>query len=190
MSARDVSNTRLAIDWTTGAISGPAVSEIVRTLGQLPGLFLDGAAYRRSDPETVIYRVQSYTPVPEGTEGGLYWGTTTIEAGRIGEEYFMTKGHSHRKRNRAEYYATIQGEGALLLMDEDRNTWYEAMTPGSLHYIPANTAHRTANTGRAPLVFTACWPSDAGHDYHSIEEHGFGARLLDRDGAPCLVPQA
>jgi len=98
----------------------------------------------------------------------------------------MTHGHFHRKRDRAEYYATVSGEGALILMDESRKTWMEAMSPGSLHFIPGRIAHRVANIGSAPLHFMACWPSDAGHDYDAIRNHGFGARLLRVDGVAKL----
>src|SRR5581483_1451431 len=140
------------------------------------------------DPEAVVYRVEYWLPVTEGTTGGLFWGTTVVEPGRVGDEFFMTHGHFHAMRNRAEFYATVRGEGALILMDEDGRTWFEPMQPGSLHYIPGATAHRVANTGSAPLAFAGCWPSDAGHDYAAIRETGFGARLLDIDGQPILVP--
>jgi glucose-6-phosphate isomerase len=35
----------------------------------------------------------------------------------------------------------------------------------------------------------ACWPSDAGYDYSTIEKSGFSSRLLKRDEGPTLVPQ-
>src|SRR6185437_15999218 len=38
-------------------------------------------------------------------------GTTFIEPGCVGDEYFMTKGHFHAKRNRGEYYVTAAGSG-------------------------------------------------------------------------------
>jgi len=101
----------------------------------------------------------------------------------------MTKGHFHKLRNRAEYYATFRGEGALLLMEEGGATRYERMSPGSTHYIPGHSAHRVANTGSTPLVFAACWPSDAGYDYETIEREGFSARMLERNGEPVLVPR-
>jgi glucose-6-phosphate isomerase, archaeal len=44
-----------------------------------------------------------------------------------------------------------------------------------------------ANTGSEPLIFWARWGSDAGYDYASIAERGFGARLVERDGQPVLV---
>jgi glucose-6-phosphate isomerase len=37
------------------------------------------------------------------------------------------------------------------------------------------------------LLFWACWPSDAGHDYASIRTAGFGARVLLRSGGPAVI---
>jgi glucose-6-phosphate isomerase, archaeal len=178
----------MRMDWTKGLLGPDAqVRETPKTLGQLQGIFANREALRKMDPGTVVYRVQAWCPVAEGTEGGLFWGTTVVEPGQVGSEYFMTHGHFHLKRNRAEYYATTHGEGALILMDEARKTWMERMRAGSLHFIPPNTAHRVANVGKRPLRFVACWPSDAGHDYESIRKHGFGARLLNFDGEAKLV---
>lgn len=176
------------LDWASGQLESAAeVRESVKTLGQMEGLFASTNALRGMDPKTVVYRVQAWCPVPEGTEGALFWGNTVIEPGKVDAEYFMTHGHFHRKRDRTEYYATVEGEGALILMDENRKTWMEPMSAGSVHFIPANVAHRVANTGNVPLRFVACWPSDAGHDYDSIREHGFGARLVSVNGAATLV---
>lgn len=101
----------------------------------------------------------------------------------------MTKGHFHQTENRAEYYWGIEGKGMLLLMDKEGNTWAEEMVAGTLHYINGYTAHRVANTGDTTLVFGACWPSDAGHDYETIARHGFSKRLLNKAGKPELTPQ-
>jgi len=178
----------IRMDWTRGILKPDArIIERTKTLGQLDGIFADPDAFAATDPNTVVYRVQAWCPVPEGAEGGLFWGTTVIEPGQVGSEYFMTHGHLHQKRNRTEYYGTAEGTGALILMDENRKTWMEPMSPGTLHFIPPNTAHRVVNVGEAPLRFVACWPSDAGHDYESIRRHGFGARVLNIDGQPKLV---
>lgn len=178
----------IRIDWARGCLRPDTqVLETVRTLGQLNGIFANEQAWKKMDPRTIVYRVQAWCPVPEGTEGGLFWGTTVMEPGQVDAEYFMTHGHFHMKRDRTEYYAVIQGEGALILMDETRKTWMERMSGGSLHFIPPNTAHRVANIGTVPLRFVACWPSDAGHDYEFIRKHGFGARLLQVDGEATLV---
>ena len=75
----------------------------------------------------------------------------------------------------------------LLLMDENKKTWVEKMYPGSLHYIKGHIAHRTINTGKIPLSFGACWPSDAGHNYQEIQDNGFSARIMEIDGKPQLI---
>ena len=84
------------------------------------------------------------------------------------------------------YLPEREGEGMLILMDRERNTWAERMMPGSLHYIPGGVAHRVANTGNSVLSFAACWPSDAGHNYEEIANKGFSARLVEVDGTPKL----
>jgi glucose-6-phosphate isomerase len=173
----------MQMDWVRGLLQpDKQVLESVKTLGQLNGIFANGEALRGMDPATVVYKVQAWCPVPEGTEGGQFWGTTVVEPGQVGLEYFMTHGHFHLKRDRTEFYGTVEGDGALILMDGTRKTWMERMRVGSLHFIPPNTAHRVVNVGRVPLRFVACWPSDAGHDYEFIRKHGFAARLLNIDG--------
>jgi len=179
----------IQVDYATGVLSGAGVREAARTLGQLEGLFRDDVAWRSLDPQSVVYRVQTFQPVPDGEPGGLFWGSTFIEPGMVGDEYFMTKGHFHARRDRAEYYATVAGEGALILMDENGRTCFEPMRAGSVHYVPARAAHRVANTGGEVLSFLACWPSDAGHDYESIASRGFSARLRRVQGVPVLIEE-
>jgi glucose-6-phosphate isomerase, archaeal len=178
------------VDWATGVLQGPEVQSSHKTIGDLGNLFLDRAAAEKLAEDTLIYSVQWWSPVPDQTEGGLFWGNTTIEPGQVGREYFMTHGHLHAKADRTEFYSTIEGTGALILMNDDRQTRMEPMTPGSLHHIPPRTAHRVANTGANPLRFVACWPSDAGYDYEMIRTEGFSARLLAINGTPTLVDQA
>lgn len=175
-------------NWVTGAVHGTDVVRAERRIGDLGGVFAHAEALARLPAERLVYRTACVFPVPEGTEGGLFWGTTFIQPGTVGEEYFMTKGHFHAKADRMEAYFTFAGTGLLLLMDGDRNCWAEEMTPGSTHLIPAYTAHRTVNVGDSEFTFGACWPSDAGHDYGSIEGAGFSARVFRVDGAPRLVP--
>ena len=176
------------VEWLAGLMRGSAVRQAAKTLSEMAGIFHDTRALCSMDENTVVYRVQWTEPVPLGTEGGLFWGSTIIAPGRVGDEYFMTHGHFHLKRDRGEFYGAIGGKGMLVLMDEDRTTRTEAMFPGSLHFIPGGTAHRVVNTGDEPLLFWACWPSDAGHDYASIKTQGFGARVLYRHGCPAVIP--
>jgi len=187
MSECKIIETAQKFEGATGALTGENVERTTRHLKDLPDLFEDCAAWKAMDPERVAYNVECHFPVAAGTAGGLFFGTTYLQAGQVGGEYFMTKGHFHAKRDAAEYYWGIQGTGLLLLMDEDCNCRAEIMRPGSLHYVSARTAHRTVNTGNDELVFGACWPSDAGHDYGSIAEEGFSVRVKCMDGHPVLV---
>jgi glucose-6-phosphate isomerase len=179
----------IRVDWLLGDMHGMPMQHSVKNLGHLVGVFHDREAWQSMDPQTVVYSVQWQEPVLPNTEGGLFWGSTTIEAGRVGDEYFMTRGHFHAKRDRGEYYCTVQGKGMLILMGEDRLSRVEIMSPGSLHYISGHTAHRAVNTGDVPLVFWACWPSDAGHDYDAIAKEHFSVRVLERGGIPEFVPE-
>jgi len=168
-------------------LHGKNINKISRTIKDLSGLFSDEKAFAKMDNSTLVYEVESYFPVADGTEGGLFFGITHLYPGKIGDEYFMTRGHLHTITNRAEYYWGIEGEGLLLLMDENRNTRGELIIPGSLHYISGGTAHRVVNTGKTLLSFGACWPSDAGHNYEAIAKTGFSKRVLDVQGKPQLV---
>ncbi len=174
----------------TGRLEGKEIGEKETTFKDLNGYFADEGSYRQMDLAQVIYRVQFYLPVDEGTEGGLFFGNTTIYPGKVGKEYFMTKGHFHLQLNRAEFYWCISGKGMLILMDQQRHCRAIKMEPGSLHYIPGFTGHRVANTGDDVLVFGACWPSDAGHNYTEIAKRGFSARLMEVNGKPVLIDEA
>jgi glucose-6-phosphate isomerase len=169
-------------------LSGESIDRLERRIGDLDDIFSDRAAYAALPADRLVYEVESSFPVPDGTEGGLFLGITYIHPGRVGQEYFMTKGHYHKIRNRAEIYICMEGEGMLILMNEEgTHTWAEKMEPGSIHYINGYTAHRTANTGDTILSFGAFWPSDAGHDYETISQHGFSRILVDQGGIPTLV---
>jgi glucose-6-phosphate isomerase, archaeal len=131
--------------------------------------------------DPLIYRVYGI-PVP-ATTANVLSSTTVIEPGKIGHEYFMTKGHFHEVRDRAEIYVGLSGEGRLLMATEDGKYVVEPMRRGTVNYVPGRWAHRSINVGDEPLVFFAAYVGDAGHDYGTIEEEGFPVLLLEgRDG--------
>ncbi len=173
------------IDLATGSLAGE-VTTSERRIADLAGLFADEAARAALPQDTIVYRVQMHDKETEGTPGGLLFGTSFVYPGKVGDEYFMTKGHFHAKRDTAEYYFCISGRGALILMDEAGNCWAEKMERGTLHYIPRSVAHRLANTGEEVLAVGCCWGADCGHDYASIARTGFAKRLREVDGEPKL----
>lgn len=180
-------NTPVFLNWASGGMTGDPVQESFKSLQDLRRVFRDSSALSQMDSGREVYRVRWWSPVNAGTEGGLFWGVTTLNPGKVGDEYFMTHGHFHANRTRAEFYGTVSGTGMLVQMDAERKTWGEKMAPGSLHYVRGDNAHRIANIGDKPLIVWACWPTDAGYDYATIAEQGFGARLVEHDGKPVFV---
>jgi glucose-6-phosphate isomerase len=183
----NIIDTKIFFDSITGKLSGNKIIESVKTIADLKNLFEDEASRSKMEQTKIAYRVEFYPSDEAGTSGGLFFGTSYLEPGKVGNEYFMTKGHFHAERDTAEFYWCIKGSGVLLLMDENRNCKAEYLKPGSLHYINRRIAHRVCNIGEETLAFGACWPSNAGHDYDSILEKGFSARLLCVDGKPELI---
>ncbi len=134
----------------------------------------------------LLYRVASFEP--GGGDGDLHYGIGQIMPGRVGDEYFMTKGHLHTRREAAEFYIGLQGEGVMLLEDEDtRESCLLHLGPNRVVYVPGKTAHRTMNTGPVPLSYLGVYPATAGHDYAAIAERNFRCLVVERDGLPVLV---
>lgn len=179
----------IVTDLLSGRLHGAEVVTATKRVGDLVGYWYDEDALRQMDSSQPLYTTQTWMPEDEATEGALAWGNTTLYAGKVGDEYFMTRGHWHRKRERGELVVCVTGRGALLLMNERRETRMETLAPGSTHYVPGHTAHRTINTGTDPLLFLCAWSADCGHDYEEILERGFSSLLLERDGTESFVPR-
>lgn len=176
----------IPFDLVSGALAGQPVVE--RRLSDLRGLVYDPAALeaalQQGDP--VIYTVSS-AEVASG-EGDLAAGLGILYPGLIGEEYVFTKGHLHAWRPAAEIYIGLSGEGRMLLEDEaSGESRLEALRENTLVYVPGGTAHRTLNTGLAPLVYLGIYPVRAGHDYSAIAARNFRKAVLRRDGQPVLI---
>lgn len=181
--------SRATYDIRSGTLSGKD-SEIVRaqrTISNTLGMYANREGLDQATLDRLNYQVE-VLKVDE-VEGGLQFGTSYLYPGTINGEYFMTKGHYHAITNRSEFYLCLKGEGLLVLMDRDRHWWTEKVMPNSLHYIPGDVAHRLINTSDEILTVMACWNSDAGHDYASIEEEGFSVRYFKVDGEPTPVEQ-
>ena len=170
----------------TGAVAGTPVTE--RHLANLRGSFADAGAYvealARGNP--LLYTVS--TVAPAAGDGQLHYGLGRLMPGRIGAEYFMTRGHLHSRREAAEVYVGLRGEGCLLL--EDERTGESRLLPlraDSVVYVPGHTAHRTINTGTEPLVYLGVYPAQAGHDYATIASRNFKCVVVERGGQAVMM---
>lgn len=169
-----------------GTIAGSVQSE--RRLSDMRGSFADEdaftAALAQGDP--VLYTLAAVAPA--AGDGALHYAIAQIHPGRIGAEYYMTKGHYHAWRPAAEVYIGLSGTGFMLLEDEEsRESRLLPLTPNAIVYVPGHTAHRTINTGETPLTYLGIYPAAAGHDYGSIATQNFRKVLVVVDGAPTLL---
>lgn len=175
----------IQFDPQRGTIEGAKVVE--RRLSDLRGYFVDEGAYEAAlaQEDSLVYTVSSVRPA-EG-EGQLHYGLGMIMPGRIGAEYYLTKGHFHAWRPAAELYIGLRGEGVMLLEDEATGeSKLVPLMPNSAVYVPGFTAHRTINTGKVPLTYLGVYPAQAGHDYGLIAERNFRKVVLAVDGKPTL----
>lgn len=173
-------------DPATGQIVGKPGTE--RRLSDLRECFADrsavDAALKKSDP--LIYTISNFSPA-DG-EGDLHCGVGCIMPGKIGLEYFMTKGHLHAWRDAAEIYIGLAGEGMMLLEEEStRESRTIELRPNGIVYVPGHTAHRTINVGSTPLAYLGLYPARAGHDYDAIARSNFRCLIVERDGKPAMV---
>lgn len=135
-----------------------------------------------NDP--LLYEVYEIA-VPEET-GHLIQCTSIVYPGKVGNEYYMTKGHFHQKRGTAEIYLCLAGHGYLLTQTEKGRGDALEVKPGTSTYVSPYWAHRMVNVGNEPFVFFGVYPADAGHDYGSIEEVGFPQLVMEENGKPII----
>lgn len=175
----------VSVDGRTGEVS-PATDRYTKTLADLRGFFRDSAKLDEmvaAQGDVLVYEVIGYRKA----ESDLSFGTTIMSPGKVGDEYFMTRGHFHVRRDRGEVYYTQSGEGLLLLESRDGDTRVVEMKPGICAFIPPDWAHRSINTGPEKLVFTWFCATDAGHEYGEIRERGMRKLVVDRGGEPLVA---
>jgi len=158
-----------------------------RRLSNMKGMYYDNNAYdlKLKEEDSLVYEFYELG-APED-EGDIAFGTSIVYPGKVGNEYFMTKGHFHSKIDTAEVYFCLSGEG-VMLMETPEGDWHvEELTPGAAVYCPQRYAHRSINTGDVPLVTFFAFRADAGHDYGTIETNGYRKLLVEADGNPMVI---
>ena len=178
----------LNIDLENGFIKN-GVEKLERKLSDVASFFLDSkkvAGFLKKD-DPLMYEV--YQSIVPGKEGHLLFGTSILYPGKVGREYFLTKGHYHTKLSTAEIYVCLSGKGYLLMENLEGESDAKFMQPGSIVYVPPLWAHRTVNHGEEPFIIFFSVTADAGHDYDRIEKNGFRISVLEVDGKAKVVPQ-
>lgn len=177
--------TDVKINMLTGELDKPD-NAYDRHLSQMRAMYEDQDAVRELlETDPVIYKV--YEKQLPHLPGELQWCMSVTLPGKIGREYYMTKGHYHAVRETAEIYLCVGGEGYMLMETEQGEVDLKEMRPNTCVYVPAFWAHRSINTGDTPLISFCVYPGHAGHDYGSIETMGFKKRVVEIDGKPAVI---
>ena len=159
-----------------------------RYLSQMRGMFSDSSAYEKAlekgDP--MIYEFHGL-PIPEEA-GDLSFGCSILNPGKIGDEYYFTKGHFHTILDTGEVYYCLHGHGYMLLENPEGDWSAQEMSAGKAVYVPKRYAHRSINVDpEEKLITFFVYRADAGHDYGTIETKGYRKLLVERDGKPAIV---
>jgi glucose-6-phosphate isomerase len=155
-------------------------NHIVRCLSDLRGQFSDQTAYTQmlEAEDCTLYEVFEIKR-PE-VVGEILMGISIIYPGKVGNEFFMTKGHFHSILETAEMYYCLHGEGYMVMETPEGETSIEALAPGKVLYVPPRWAHRSVCTSRQEkLVTFFAYPANAGHDYGTIEKSGFRKLVIE-----------
>ena len=100
-----------------------------RHLADVQQMFADqeAAKARLKKENPLIY--EFYDLGMPDTPGDLAFGTSITYPGKIGNEYFMTKGHFHSILETAEVYFCFQGQG-MMMMENPEGEWdIQCLTP-------------------------------------------------------------
>lgn len=172
------------VDPLTGTLGG-ATGSYEKRLEDLAGVYADAGAFDAAcaaQPGRIVYRVEDVRPA--AAAGDLIFGTTHMEPGRIGREFFVTRGHIHARANRPETYYGEAGRGLMLLESPEGQTRILEIAPKVIVYVPPLWIHRSVNVGDTALVMSFCYPSDSGQDYDVIgRSGGMAVRIVASDDA-------
>ena len=163
-------------------------NHVRRQLSAMRGQFHDAAAYGRllEQADPVLYEV--YELKRPARAGELLHGVSVVHAGRVGDEFFMTKGHFHSVLETAEIYYCLRGHGWMVMETPEGEWAVEELKPGRVLYVPPRWAHRSVNGGAdEDLVTFFVYPGNAGHDYGAIERQGFRKLVVARPDGPAIV---
>jgi glucose-6-phosphate isomerase len=175
------------LDFLTGQVSRFG-ERVQRRVSDMRSMFYDRQAARAAiaagDPLIYEFFNTKFITSTSDMAGAI----TRIFPGKVGDEYYMSKGHQHTRNDQPEIYICTHGTGYLLLDTLDGEFRAEPWQPGTITHIPPIWAHRAVNTGGEPLIYIGVYHAAAGHDYTLVEKKGFAQVVVERGGKACLAP--
>lgn len=174
------------IDLESGTLAG--VSPDVFKLSDLSGCYSDRIGYRQlcrsENPE--VYRLSVVET--SGEDGNINYLAGMLQPGRVGAEYFFSRGHIHRSLETPETYYCLKGGGLMLLQNERTGDCrLSEFSSGSIFYIPDFTAHRVINVGSKPLLFLGRYGAEPRGERARFHEKRFQSIVAATPHGPELM---
>ncbi|MDR5741192.1 MULTISPECIES: glucose-6-phosphate isomerase [unclassified Caballeronia] len=168
------------VDLSSGLMEGTG-TRYQKRLKDLQGLYADAEAFAAlvaTHGDDIVYDVTDHRP--SDAPGDLITGVTRMTPGKVGDEFFMTRGHIHANIDRPELYFGLKGRGLMLMESPDGDTRIVDIAAHTVCYVPPRWIHRSVNLGADDFVMLFCYPADAGQDYAIIERaNGMKLRIVD-----------
>lgn len=183
----DLKPFALDFDPSSGRCESGRVQPTYRRVSNMASQFADEVAAQKLVAEGDPLLYEFYELDLPAEDGVLQFGTTTLYPGKVGDEYFMTKGHFHTILDTSEVYYGLSGHGLMMMETPEGEVKCLEVNPGDALYVPGRWAHRSINTGDEPLVMFFVYRSDAGHDYGTIESKGYRKLVVDQGGVSTLI---
>jgi glucose-6-phosphate isomerase len=161
----------------------PNTGGYVKHIDDLGGIYFDEESFQQiaeSRGEEIAYRVNELRFTEQGND--LITGISVLNPGKVGSEFFMTRGHLHQRGDRSETYYCLSGHGILLMETLEGKVEAAEMRPGSLVYVPPFWLHRSVNVGSAIFATLFSYPADAGQNFEIVRKAGGFKLLVVADG--------
>src|SRR5690606_8326245 len=126
---------RCTVDLASGVMHG-ATGRYEKRLADLAGIYEDVAAFERLVKQAanpIVYEVTEFRP--STAPGDLIFGLTRMAPGRVGGEFFLTRGHIHAKADRPEIYYGQRGQGLMLMESPEGETRTVEIGPQTICYV-------------------------------------------------------
>ena len=175
------------VDVKNEKISDPD-SHIIRKLSSMKNQYMNEEVYNEMLKRNDCPLYEVYEKLVPELEGELLQGMSIVHPGKVGDEYFMTKGHFHSILDTAEFYYCIKGNGYMMMENPEGEWAAEELLPDTVLYVPGRWAHRSINVkSDEDLITIFTYPANAGHDYATIETKGFRKLIVEKDGKPAII---
>src|SRR5919109_527713 len=141
-----------AVELESGTMGG-GTGRYVKRMSDLRGLYADERALElalEQSGDPIVYEVSEFRPSADA--GDMIFGVTRMSPGKIGAEFFMTRGHIHARADRPEVYYGQKGAGLMLMESPQGETRVVEIGPQIICYVPPYWIHRSVNTGDEDLL--------------------------------------